>query len=279
MSRIGAAHLARDAVVYVRQSTPGQLRHNHESRRRQYGLAERARSLGWREPVVIDEDLGRSGGGTSRPGFERLRTLTAAESGGCRAVPSGFFPAIRQRPTAPATSAPCPSTRCSPPPSPSRCATDTAAPFQASDAHGIRLFAGNSRWRHANVTATARDRQPARSRIDLSGLVLRLTGTVPRNAGTGVTYGKGDWTRCRKLQPRDHGTREALRKLTSAIGKVGHFTNCTTAEPPHMSIERSSRTIYVYGATCGHISFGFRLTPCEITVENGLGRRNTIVRS
>ena len=72
MSRIGADHLARDAVVYVRQSTPGQLRHNHESRRRQYGLAERARSLGWREPVVIDEDLGRSGGGTSRPGFERL---------------------------------------------------------------------------------------------------------------------------------------------------------------------------------------------------------------
>ena len=72
MSRIGADHLARDAVVYVRQSTPGQLRHNHESRRRQYGLAERARSLGWREPAVIDEDLGRSGGGTSRPGFERL---------------------------------------------------------------------------------------------------------------------------------------------------------------------------------------------------------------
>ena len=72
MSRIGADHLAREAVVYVRQSTPGQLRHNPESRRRQYGLRERARSLGWREPVVIDEDLGRSGGGTSRPGFERL---------------------------------------------------------------------------------------------------------------------------------------------------------------------------------------------------------------
>ena len=72
MSRICADHLAREAVVYVRQSTAGQLRHNPESRRRQYGLRERARSLGWREPVVIDEDLGRSGGGTSRPGFERL---------------------------------------------------------------------------------------------------------------------------------------------------------------------------------------------------------------
>src|SRR3712207_6550347 len=48
------------------------LSHNPESRRRQYGLAERARQLGWSEVVVIDDDLGRSGGGVSRPGFERL---------------------------------------------------------------------------------------------------------------------------------------------------------------------------------------------------------------
>ena len=46
--------------------------HNHESRRRQYGLAERARQLGWAEPIVIDDDLGRSGAGVARPGFERL---------------------------------------------------------------------------------------------------------------------------------------------------------------------------------------------------------------
>ena len=72
MSKIATDHLAREAIVYIRQSTLTQLRHNHESRRRQYGLAERARGLGWNEPVVIDEDLGRSGGGTSRPGFERL---------------------------------------------------------------------------------------------------------------------------------------------------------------------------------------------------------------
>ena len=72
MSKIATDHLAREAFVYIRQSTLTQLRHNHESRRRQYGLAERARGLGWNEPVVIDEDLGRSGGGTSRPGFERL---------------------------------------------------------------------------------------------------------------------------------------------------------------------------------------------------------------
>ncbi|MDE0449473.1 MAG: recombinase family protein [Spirochaetaceae bacterium] len=72
MDRISSDHLSRQAVVYIRQSTPDQLRHHHESRRRQYGLTVRARKLGWAEPVVIDEDLGRSGGGTARPGFERL---------------------------------------------------------------------------------------------------------------------------------------------------------------------------------------------------------------
>ena len=48
------------------------MEHNHESRRRQYGLVDRARHLGWAEPVVIDDDLARSGGGVTRPGFERL---------------------------------------------------------------------------------------------------------------------------------------------------------------------------------------------------------------
>ena len=41
-------------------------------RRRQYALPTRARALGWEKVVVIDDDLGRSGGGTARPGFERL---------------------------------------------------------------------------------------------------------------------------------------------------------------------------------------------------------------
>jgi DNA invertase Pin-like site-specific DNA recombinase len=46
--------------------------HNPESRRRQYGLADRARQLGWITVEVIDDDLGRSGGGINRPGFDRL---------------------------------------------------------------------------------------------------------------------------------------------------------------------------------------------------------------
>jgi hypothetical protein len=45
---------------------------NQESRRRQYGLADRARQLGWSDVAVIDDDLGRSGGGVARPGFEKL---------------------------------------------------------------------------------------------------------------------------------------------------------------------------------------------------------------
>src|SRR5689334_17715464 len=72
MTKVSTEHLSRGAYVYVRQSTADQLLHNHESRRRQYGLAERARHLGWSDVVVIDDDLGRSGDGTARPGFERL---------------------------------------------------------------------------------------------------------------------------------------------------------------------------------------------------------------
>jgi DNA invertase Pin-like site-specific DNA recombinase len=72
MTKITADHLGRGAFVYIRQSTGDQLLHNPESRRRQYGLADRARQFGWTTVEVIDDDLGRSGGGISRPGFERL---------------------------------------------------------------------------------------------------------------------------------------------------------------------------------------------------------------
>jgi excisionase family DNA binding protein len=84
MNKITPEHLSRSAYVYVRQSTPDQLMNNPESRRRQYALATRARTLGWQNVIVIDDDLGRSGGGTARPGFERL--LTAICTGGAGAV-------------------------------------------------------------------------------------------------------------------------------------------------------------------------------------------------
>src|SRR5256885_2305185 len=72
MTKITPEHRARSAVVYVRQSTSHQVTNNLESQRRQYGLVDRGRQLGWSDVAVIDDDLGRSGGGVARPGFEKL---------------------------------------------------------------------------------------------------------------------------------------------------------------------------------------------------------------
>jgi DNA invertase Pin-like site-specific DNA recombinase len=71
--KIRMEHLSRAAYVYIRQSSSQQVRFHLEGQKRQYGLAERARQLGFKEVVVIDEDLGRSGSGQQeRPGFGRL---------------------------------------------------------------------------------------------------------------------------------------------------------------------------------------------------------------
>ncbi len=72
MNKISADHLTRRAYVYIRQSTLDQVQNNRESQRQQYALADRARELGWEDVEVIDDDLGRSGAGIKRPGFERM---------------------------------------------------------------------------------------------------------------------------------------------------------------------------------------------------------------
>jgi len=72
MNKVTPEHLSRTAIVYVRQSRPHQVVNNLESQRLQYGLVERGRQLGWSDVQVIDDDLGRSGDGTARPGFEKL---------------------------------------------------------------------------------------------------------------------------------------------------------------------------------------------------------------
>ena len=62
-------------MVYVRQSTAQQVLRHEESTRLQYGLAGRARQLGWPEEriLVIDDDLGHSAAeGEHRAGFQRL---------------------------------------------------------------------------------------------------------------------------------------------------------------------------------------------------------------
>ena len=72
-SKITPDHLGRGAVIYVRQSTIGQVTEHTESQRRQYALAEAARALGFASVAVIDDDLGRSGSGlVERPGFQKL---------------------------------------------------------------------------------------------------------------------------------------------------------------------------------------------------------------
>jgi DNA invertase Pin-like site-specific DNA recombinase len=74
-AKVTAGHRQRRAVVYVRQSTPGQVERNTESSARQYGLAERAVELGWpaESVVVVDEDTGRSAAwARSRIGFREL---------------------------------------------------------------------------------------------------------------------------------------------------------------------------------------------------------------
>jgi DNA invertase Pin-like site-specific DNA recombinase len=74
-SKIKSHHLQRKALIYVRQSTPYQVKNNQESAKLQRALKELVLELGWDEQHIelIDEDLGRSGASRAgRTGFERL---------------------------------------------------------------------------------------------------------------------------------------------------------------------------------------------------------------
>jgi DNA invertase Pin-like site-specific DNA recombinase len=80
-SKITREHLCRDAIAYVRQSGAHQVRHNQESRRRQYGLVERAKSLGWpaRSIKSVDEDQGRGAAVSAhRHGFKKVMAEVGA---------------------------------------------------------------------------------------------------------------------------------------------------------------------------------------------------------
>src|SRR5712672_1568901 len=75
--KIRPEHLALAAIVYVRQSTRGQVLEHTESTRLQDALAGRAVALGWArsQVIVIDDDLGVSAAvPDSREGFARLVT-------------------------------------------------------------------------------------------------------------------------------------------------------------------------------------------------------------
>src|SRR2546422_10231232 len=71
--KIRPQHVARKAILYIRQSSAYQVAHNLESQRLQYAMQDRLQQLGWREIDVVDEDLGRSAAGmVTRAGFERM---------------------------------------------------------------------------------------------------------------------------------------------------------------------------------------------------------------
>ena len=73
-------HLARKAVIYIRQSTPQQVLSNQESLRLQYALQQRALNLGWRteDIEIIDTDLGVTAASTQyREGFKELAAQVA----------------------------------------------------------------------------------------------------------------------------------------------------------------------------------------------------------
>src|ERR1700757_1368297 len=77
--KIKPEHLARKAIVYLRQTSEKQVRYNLESKRLQYEVADRIRNLGWREVEIIDSDLGSSAGmaAARREGFERVLSWIA----------------------------------------------------------------------------------------------------------------------------------------------------------------------------------------------------------
>ena len=75
ISQIADQHLSRQACIYIRQSTMGQVRFNQESTERQYNLASKAQSLGWSSEriQILDRDLGQSGARTTnREDFKTL---------------------------------------------------------------------------------------------------------------------------------------------------------------------------------------------------------------
>jgi DNA invertase Pin-like site-specific DNA recombinase len=77
--KIKGQHLERLAIVYLRQSSPRQVRENFRSTERQYALAEEAVRLGWpsERVVVIDGDLGISGRFSDTQAREGYKGLVA----------------------------------------------------------------------------------------------------------------------------------------------------------------------------------------------------------
>lgn len=71
-------HLQRSSYVYLRQSSPGQVRNNVEGRKRQQAMVDLVAMLGWprTQIILLDADNGQSG--SSQHGRTDFQTLTEA---------------------------------------------------------------------------------------------------------------------------------------------------------------------------------------------------------
>jgi DNA invertase Pin-like site-specific DNA recombinase len=81
-TKITPLHQRKPAYIYLRQSTPAQVRHHRESTERQYALRDQALALGWAQTAIriLDRDLGHSGAQMS--GREDFKILVADVSMG-----------------------------------------------------------------------------------------------------------------------------------------------------------------------------------------------------
>ncbi len=77
--KIKPEHLARKAMVYLRQSSLKQVKHNKQSQRLQYALVDKAKALGFNQVELIDCDLGASAAPAAqqREGFKELLASVA----------------------------------------------------------------------------------------------------------------------------------------------------------------------------------------------------------
>jgi len=71
-------HLQRAAYVYLRQSSPGQVRKNREGQQRQQAMVDHVATLGWprSQIILLDGDTGQSG--SSQHGRTEYQTLLEA---------------------------------------------------------------------------------------------------------------------------------------------------------------------------------------------------------
>ena len=79
-SKISAERLLRKAIVYIRQSSPNQVLHHQESQRRQYGLVDRARDLGFQQVIVMMKIWAHRIGIRQRPGFSAVAEVCSGEA-------------------------------------------------------------------------------------------------------------------------------------------------------------------------------------------------------